>query len=90
MMGHEGMNTDHDTIPAGHKSSRRRGWRIAALRELAGSRRTFTARELMASTGMDILHAQALCQAYIRRGELRCVRKGIGGPDPVEAIYARA
>lgn len=89
MMGHEGMNTDHNTIPAGHKSSRRRGWRIAALRELAAERRTFTARELAVRTGMDILHAQALLASYCRKGELRCVRRGIGGPDPREAIYSR-
>ncbi len=81
---------DHQTLPPGRKTARRRGWRIAALRELAGERRTFTARELMARTGMDIVHAQALLASYVRKGELRCVRKGVGGCDAVEAIYARA
>jgi len=90
MANPDGMNTDHDTIPAGHKSSRRRGWRIAALRELAGERRTFTARQLAARTGMDIVHAQALCASYVRKGELVVLRKGVGGPDPVEGVYARA
>jgi len=41
----------------------------------------------VARTGMDIVHAQALCASYVRKKEIVVVRRGVGGPDPVEAIY---
>lgn len=83
--------TDHATIPAGHKTARVRGWRVTELRALAAKGRRFTARELLARCpGMTIEQARALCQSYLRKGELRCVRKGIGGSDSVEAIYTSA
>lgn len=85
------MNLDHSTIPAGRKTARVRGWRVRLLRMLAAGSPTFTARQLadLAGDGMTLVQAQALCASYIRKGELRVVRKGIGGSDPVEALYAR-
>ena len=82
---------DHSTIPAGRKTARVRGWRIAELRALARERKLFTARQLMQRCeGMDMLHAQALLASYCRKGEIVCRRKGIGGSDSVEALYQRA
>lgn len=83
--------TDHPTIPAGHKTARVRGWRVEVLRELARSKKTFTARQLMVrcNGSMTILQAQALCSSYVRKGELKCVRRGVGGLDSVEAIYCK-
>lgn len=84
------MNLDHQTLPEGHKTARRRGWRITLLRRLAKSSRSFTARDLLklVPRGTMSLHqARALCQSYLRKGELRRLRKGIGGCDSVEAVY---
>jgi len=88
------MNLDHQTAPAGHKTSRRRGWRMSMLRRLAKSTRSFTARDLMklAPRGTITLNqARAICQRGFLNGEIKRLRKGIGGRiDPVEAVYARA
>lgn len=82
---------DHAIIPEGRKTARKRGWRIAELRALARERKLFTARHLMQRCeGMDMLHAQALLASYCKKGELKCVRKGIGGSDSVEALYSRS
>lgn len=82
--------TDYATIPAGHKTPRVRGWRVAVLRNLAEERRQFTARDLLARCpSMTIEQARALCQSYQRKGEIVCLKRGIGGCDSVEAIYAR-
>lgn len=90
MKAEQAIATDYATIPAGHKTPRVRGWRVANLRALAVSRRQFTARELLdRCPSMTIEQARALCQSYVRKGQLRVVRKGIGGSDSVEAIYAR-
>jgi len=89
------MTLDHGTIPTGHKTARVRGWRVTLLRRLAKNRRTFSAQDLAAvvnkvSAGaMSMAQARAMCASYVRKGELRQVRKGIGGPDSVEGIYAR-
>jgi len=93
------MNLDHETTPAGHKTARRRGWRITLLRRLAKSQRSFTARDLMKLVAhddgddglMSLNQARALCQRCLRNGELQRIRKGIGGRiDSVEAVYAKA
>lgn len=82
--------TDYAIIPAGHKTARIRGWRVAELRKLAAERRKFTAWQLrIRCPGMTQEQARALCQSYVRKHELRVIRKGIGGSDSVETIYAR-
>ena len=83
---------DHQTLPFGHKTARRRGWRITLLRRLAKAKRSFTAQDLLklaGNNGMTLPQARALCQSYLRKGELKRIRKGIGGSDSVEAVYAK-
>lgn len=90
------MTLDHATVPRGRKTARRRGWRVTLLRHLATRGRPFTARDLaglansVLKDSMTVLQAQALCASYIRKGELRQVRRGIGGSDGVEALYTKA
>lgn len=90
------MTLDHATVPRGRKTARRRGWRVTLLRRLASRGRPFTAREFKnlvnsnSDDAMTTIQAQALCASYIRKGELRQVRRGIGGSDSVEALYESA
>jgi len=88
------MTLDHGTIPNGHKTARVRGWRVTLLRRLAKSKRTFSAQDLarfvnrISPEAMTMAQARAMCASYVRKGELRQIKKGIGGQDSVEGIYS--
>lgn len=89
------MNLDYEKVPAGHKTNRRRGWRVGLLRRLAQSQRSFTARDLadLSDGAISLNHAHSICVYYFRRGELLRVRKGVRAFNPkdrVQSRYARA